>query len=29
VRGGSSVIARLPEGDFEPMLATADAEMSI
>jgi phosphatidylserine decarboxylase len=29
VKGGSSVIARLPEGDFEPLLATADAELSI
>ncbi len=29
VRGGSSVIARMPEADFEPLLATADAEMSI
>lgn len=29
VRGGSSVIARLPEGEFEPMMATADAELSI
>lgn len=29
VRGGSSVIARLPQADFEPMIATADAELSI
>lgn len=29
VRGGSSVIARLPESDREPLLATADAEISI
>ncbi|MGA8532449.1 MAG: phosphatidylserine decarboxylase, partial [Acidobacteriaceae bacterium] len=29
VRGGSSVIARLPEAEFEPLLAAADAEMSI
>jgi len=29
VRGGSSVIARLPEAEFEPMMATADAELSI
>jgi phosphatidylserine decarboxylase len=29
VRGGASVIARLPEGDLEPLLAAADAEMSI
>jgi phosphatidylserine decarboxylase len=29
VRGGSSVIARLPEAEFEPQLAAVDAEMSI
>ncbi|HEY1807995.1 MAG TPA: phosphatidylserine decarboxylase family protein [Acidobacteriaceae bacterium] len=29
VRGGSSVIARMPEADFEPMAGAADAEMSI
>lgn len=29
VRGGSSVIARLPEVEFEPLVAAVDAEMSI
>ncbi|MFZ0629948.1 MAG: phosphatidylserine decarboxylase family protein [Acidobacteriaceae bacterium] len=29
VRGGSSVIARLPEAELEPLMAVADAEMSI
>lgn len=29
VRGGSSVIARLPEAEFEPLVAAVDAEMSI
>lgn len=29
VRGGSSVIARLPESESDPLLATADAELSI
>ncbi len=29
VRGGASVIARLPEVEFEPLVAAVDAEMSI